>query len=84
MKISEIKKRRITEKNEKVQQRKEGVFEKLSGVIVHIIFIVIYLSTMNYEMKQKESFELNKAIENHFIIPQFAAAVGSKIIAPPV
>jgi hypothetical protein len=42
--------------------------------------IIIYVSTMNFEMRQSESFELNKAIENYFITPTFTTLMDGNIV----
>jgi len=70
-KMSDIEERKKRFKEEKKKKREEGVFEKLFNVFVHIIFLIIYLYTMDFELRKRAGFEINSAISDEFLEKEF-------------
>jgi len=66
-KIIEIRKRQIQKEQDKINERKTSVFGKLMNLLVHLIFIIVYTYTLNYELKRPQSFEINQAIGDYFL-----------------
>jgi len=66
-KMAEIKRRQIQKEKDKIHERKTSVFGKLVNLLIHLIFIVVYTYTLNYELKRNASFEINQAIGDYYL-----------------